>query len=91
MPKMENVRVRPTLTNLSLGYANQEFIADRIFPIVPRDTDTGEFYGSGMEMFTREQDVRGLKDAPTRSTTTTASSPTRPPSTLCSKKSRSSS
>ncbi len=62
MPKMENVRVRPTLTNLSLGYANQEFIADRIFPIVPRDTDTGEFYGSGMEMFTREQDVRGLKD-----------------------------
>ncbi len=62
MPKMENVRVRRTLTNLSLGYANQEFIADRIFPIVPRDTDTGEFYGSGMEMFTREQDVRGLKD-----------------------------
>lgn len=62
MPKMENVRVRPTLTNLSLGYANQEFIADRIFPIVSRDTDTGEFYGSGMEMFTREQDVRGLKD-----------------------------
>lgn len=62
MPKMENVRVRPTLTNLSLAYANQEFIADRIFPIVPRDTDTGEFFGSGMEMFTREQDIRGLKD-----------------------------
>jgi hypothetical protein len=62
MPQLTNVRVRPTLTNLSLSYANQEFIADKIFPIVSRDTMTGEYYVSGMEMFTRESDIRGIKD-----------------------------
>jgi hypothetical protein len=62
MATMSNLRVRPTLTNISLGYANQQFIADQIFPIVPRDTDTGDFYGSGKEMFTRESDIRGMKD-----------------------------
>lgn len=62
MPTMSNLRVRPTLTNLSLGYRNQQFISDQIFPIIPRDTDTGEFYASGKEMFVRESDIRGIKD-----------------------------
>lgn len=62
MPNMTNVRVRPTLTNISLGYQNQQFITDQIFPVVPRDTDSGEFFGTGREMFTRESDIRGLKD-----------------------------
>lgn len=62
MPSIANVTFRPVLTNLSLGYQTQEFITDQIFPVVPRDSRTGQFYGSGKEMFTRENDIRGLKD-----------------------------
>lgn len=62
MPEMSNVRFSPVLTNLSLAYRNQNFIADQIFPIVPRDTDTGIFYAAGREMFVRESDVRGIRD-----------------------------
>lgn len=62
MPQISNVTVRPTLTNLSLGYTNQRFIAPDIYPIVPRDTREGEFFGSGREMFVRESDIRGIRD-----------------------------
>lgn len=62
MPEMNNVKFSPILTNLSLAYQNQSFITDRIFPIVPRDTDSGYFYAAGREMFVRESDIRGIKD-----------------------------
>lgn len=62
MTTIANVTFRPLLGNLSIAYQTQELIIDQVFPIVPRESRTGQFYGSGKEIFTRENDIRGLKD-----------------------------
>ena len=39
-----DVMIDPVLSNVSKKYTNQEFIADRIMPVVPTAKQTGKYY-----------------------------------------------
>lgn len=58
MPTMRQVHYDKYLTNISLGYKNEAFIADQIFKTVPVDKQSDKYYVFGMEAFKVHDDVR---------------------------------
>lgn len=58
MPQIKDVRVSTPLTNFSLGFANQDFVGETIFPVVERNNRTGFYWIYGKEVFTPESDRR---------------------------------
>lgn len=58
MPEVNQYKVSIPLTNFSLGYRNNDFIAERLFPVVERASRFGTYYTYGREIFTPEVDKR---------------------------------
>lgn len=52
MGRLSNLRVvDPVLTQLATGYINEDFVSDKIFPIVPVAKEAGEIPNFGKEAF----------------------------------------
>jgi len=53
MPALPNIQVDPLLTNISVAYVNEEFVADQVFPSLPVGPRTGKYYIYNKEAFLR--------------------------------------
>jgi len=56
MPSVQKVHMDRALTNISIGYKNEQYIADQIFKEVPVDKQSNKYYAYGMERF-RQHDT----------------------------------
>lgn len=53
MPSLPSIQVDPLLTNLSVAYMNEEFVAGQVFPSLPVGPRTGRYYVYEKEAFLR--------------------------------------
>lgn len=58
MPTVQKVHLDKALTNISIGYSNEQFIADQIFKAVTVDKQSDRYYVYGKEMFRQHDDLR---------------------------------
>jgi len=58
MPLTNQVHVDKMLTNISVGYKNEDFIADGIFKVVPVDKQSDRYWVYGKELFRVTDDRR---------------------------------
>jgi hypothetical protein len=58
MPSVQKVHLDKALTNISLGYSNEMYIADQIFLPVPVGKQSDRYYVYGKEMFRQHDDNR---------------------------------
>lgn len=58
MPVTQQVHIDQALTNISVGYKNEEFIADKIFKTVYVDKQSDRYYVYGKERFRINDDRR---------------------------------
>lgn len=62
-PKLQNGRVDPQLTNILLAYTNEEYVADRILPVVPNlKEESGVIPSLGNAHLRTYESRRGLWD-----------------------------
>lgn len=58
MPSVQRVHIDKALTNISIGYKNEQYIADEIFKPVPVTKQSDKYYVYGMERFRQHDDYR---------------------------------
>lgn len=58
MPAVQKVHIDKALTNISIGYKNEQFIADEIFKPVSVNKQSDKYYVYGMERFRQYDDLR---------------------------------
>lgn len=58
MPNVQKVHIDKALTNISIGYSNEQYIADQIFKPVPVNKQSDRYYVYGMEKFRQHDDHR---------------------------------
>ena len=58
MPAVQKVHIDKALTNISIGYTNEQFIADEIFKPVSVNKQSDKYYVYGMERFRQYDDLR---------------------------------
>lgn len=58
MPTLQMVHIDQALTNISIGYKNEAYIADEIFKPLPVQKQSDKYYVYGMEMFRQHDDLR---------------------------------
>jgi hypothetical protein len=63
MPDLRNVHVDAVLTNVSIAYKNNTFVADKVFPIVPVAKESDKYYKYGKERFSLPETLRAPKTA----------------------------
>ena len=64
MSRLKDIRiVDPVLTNLAIGYINDEFIADKILPRVPVDKEGGKIPSFGKGHFVAHRTERAIRAA----------------------------
>lgn len=58
MPNVQKVHLDRALTDISIGYQNEQYIADKIFLPVAVDKQSDRYYVFGKEMFRQHEDKR---------------------------------
>lgn len=58
MPSVQKVHIDKALTNISIGYSNEQYIADEIFKPVSVNKQSDRYYVYGMERFRQHDDYR---------------------------------
>ncbi len=58
MPTVQKVHIDQALTNISIGYKNEQYIADQIFLPVPVGKQSDKYYVYGKERFRQNDDRR---------------------------------
>lgn len=58
MPSVQKVHIDKALSNISIGYQNEQYIADKIFKEVPVKKQSDRYYIYGMERFRQYDDLR---------------------------------
>lgn len=58
MPSVQKVHVDKMLTNISIGYKNEQYIGDKIFKTVEVKKQSDRYYVYGMEKFRSHNDLR---------------------------------
>lgn len=58
MPTVQKVHVDKMLSNISIGYSNEQYIADKIFKPVTVNKQSDRYYVYGMERFRQHDDLR---------------------------------
>lgn len=56
------VHIDQALTNVSVGYSNGEYVAERVAPVVPVTEQSGKYWKHGLEAFTVRNDLRAPGD-----------------------------
>jgi len=60
MPQPKDVRISPLLTQTSLGYKQDGYIAEQLFPIIPVVKDSAKIASYGMDNLRIEKALRGI-------------------------------
>lgn len=58
MPNVQKVHIDKALSNISIGYKNETYIADQIFKSITVNKQSDRYYKYGMESFRQHDDVR---------------------------------
>lgn len=58
MPSVQKLHIDKPLTNISIGYKNEAYISDQVFPAVPVNKQSDRYYVYGMERFRQHDDLR---------------------------------
>lgn len=58
MPQMSDINVDPLLTRIAKAYKSNQFIADRLFPRIPVQNETGYYYVYDQSSLRLEDDLR---------------------------------
>lgn len=58
MPSVQKVHIDKALTNISIGYSNDQFIANKVFPSIKVEKQSDRYYVYGMERFRVVPDLR---------------------------------
>ena len=59
-PTLQDVRVDPILSNVSVAYNNADYIAEKILPVIKTAKTTGEYYIYDKSKFRKVQSLRGM-------------------------------
>ena len=59
-PTLQDIRVDPILSNVSVAYKNEEYVAEKIFPIVKVKSKTGKYYKYDKSKFRMVESLRGM-------------------------------
>jgi hypothetical protein len=59
-PTLQDIRYDPILSNVSVAYKNEEYIAERILPVVKVAHPTGKYFVYDTSKFRKEQSLRGM-------------------------------
>lgn len=58
MPSVQRLHIDKMLSNISIGYTNEQFIADKIFKSINVGKQSDKYYRYGMEKFRQNDDFR---------------------------------
>lgn len=58
MPTVQQVHIDKALSNISIGYVNEQFISDKVFKPVPVTKQSDKYYVYGKERFRQNSDFR---------------------------------
>lgn len=58
MPSVQRLHIDKMLSNISIGYTNEQFIADKIFKAINVSKQSDKYYRYGMEKFRQNDDFR---------------------------------
>jgi hypothetical protein len=59
-PTLYDIKVDPILSNVSVAYKNDEFIAEQVFPVLPTKTISGKYFTYDNSGFRKEQSLRAM-------------------------------
>lgn len=59
-PTLQQIRYDPILSNVSVAYQNDLYIAEQLLPIIQSKKKTGKYYKYGKEKFRRTKSHRGM-------------------------------
>ncbi len=59
-PTLNDIRIDPILSNVSVAYKNAEYIAEQILPVIPTQTRTGKYFKYDKSKFRKVQSLRGM-------------------------------
>jgi len=59
-PTLQDIRIDPLLTKLSLAYQNADYIAEKICPVIPSSKITGKYYKFDTSKFRPSKSLRGM-------------------------------
>jgi len=57
-PTLQDIRYDPILSNVSVAYKNEEYIAEKVFPLVKVANATGKYFIYDTASFRKEQSLR---------------------------------
>jgi hypothetical protein len=59
-PTLQDIRVDTILSNVSVAYKNEEYIAEKVLPVIQVATATGKYYIYDKSSFKKERSERGM-------------------------------
>ncbi len=59
-PSSQDIRIDPVLSNISIAYKNEDYIAEQVLPVIPTTTRTGKYFKYDTSKFRREQSLRAM-------------------------------
>ncbi len=59
-PTLQDIRIDPVLTNVSIAYKNAEYIAEQVLPVIPTKTRTGKYFKYDKSKFRKVETLRGM-------------------------------
>lgn len=57
MPQLANIHIDVALTNLSVAYVNEDYVADKVFPVVPVEKRSDRYFLYNKDSFLRSSGV----------------------------------
>lgn len=59
-PSLQDIRIDPVLSNVSIAYQNEDYIAEQILPVIPTTTRTGKYFKYDTSKFRKEDSLRAM-------------------------------
>jgi len=59
-PTLNDIRIDPILSNVSVAYKNEAYIAEQILPVIPSKERTGKYFKYDKSKFRKVQSLRGM-------------------------------
>lgn len=59
-PTLQDIRIDPVLSNVSIAYQNEDYIAEQILPIIPTTQRTGKYFKYDTSKFRKENSLRAM-------------------------------
>jgi hypothetical protein len=60
MPRSDNMRIDPFLTGIASGYKNEDYVGDKIIPVIPVAEESGKIAAYGLEHYRVDFNARAM-------------------------------